>query len=89
MTPVRWQVPPSKNHVLLWGVDSDAKQKEYTGLVSNYQTMKVKYYNFLNLRRVLSSMQKLGHFSVIHEFRDVKNVVVIRSGEASLYNFRY
>ena len=27
-------------------------------------------------------MQKLGHFSVIHEFRDVKNVVVVRSGEA-------
>ena len=30
-----WQVPPNKNHVLLWGLDSDAKQKEYTMIVTS------------------------------------------------------
>ncbi len=30
-----WQVPPNKNHVLLWRLDSDAKQKEYTMIVTS------------------------------------------------------
>jgi hypothetical protein len=30
-----WQVPANKNHVLLWGLDSDAKQKEYTMIVTS------------------------------------------------------
>ena len=30
-----WQVPPNKNHVLLWGLDYDAKQKEYTMIVTS------------------------------------------------------
>jgi len=30
-----WQVPPNKNHVLLWSLDSDAKLKEYTMIVTS------------------------------------------------------
>jgi hypothetical protein len=34
-TEIDWQVPPNKNHVLLWGLDSDAKQKEYAIIVTS------------------------------------------------------
>ncbi|HKR57435.1 MAG TPA: hypothetical protein VJR67_01040 [Candidatus Nitrosopolaris sp.] len=30
-----WQVPPNKNHILLWSLDSDAKLKEYTMIVTS------------------------------------------------------
>ena len=34
-TETDWQVPPNKNHVLLWGLDSDTKQKEYTMIITS------------------------------------------------------